>query len=123
MSQLCDIERDVKNVGFERMDHGESDAAALLELVLATQVTAGQRALVTEGTSAPVALRKLSQRDLLAAVEKHTLFQTGRSSGRRANLGSCDLSFLDPRGIVLIGVELNDANLQNVDLRGSDLSE
>ena len=28
------------------------DAAALLELVLATQVTAGQRTLVTEGTSA-----------------------------------------------------------------------
>jgi hypothetical protein len=29
-----------------------SDAAALLELVLATQVTAGQRTFVTEGTSA-----------------------------------------------------------------------
>ena len=88
-----------------------SDAPALLELAVVTQVAAGQGTRVNGEASALTAPQKVSQRNSLVAAEKQPMFQTGRSSGWRANLGSCYLPFLDLRGIVLIGVELSGANL------------
>ena len=101
----------------------DSDTPSPLGPALATQAAASQRTIVTVEPRTPIALRKLSQSELLVTVEKHLMFQSGRNGGQRANLGSCDLSYLDFRGVTLIGAELSGANFQNADLRGADLSQ
>jgi hypothetical protein len=98
-------------------DPSRPESTSPLEPGLAKQAAASHREIAEAEPPSLIALRKLSQRELLVAIDKHAKFQSSRNGGLWANFGSCDLSYLDLRDITLIGAELSGSNLQNAGLR------
>ena len=66
-------------------------------------------------------MKKISDTELKAIIDKHAKWIRGEDGGECANLCSANLCDADLRGANLYGANLRDADLRDADLRGANL--
>ena len=68
-------------------------------------------------------MKKISDTELKAIIDKHAKWLRGEDGGERADLYGADLRDADLYGANLYGANLRDANLYGVNLRDADLRD
>ena len=68
-------------------------------------------------------MKKISDTELKAIIDKHAKWLRGEDGGERTDLYGADLRGADLRDADLRGADLRDADLRDADLRGADLRD